>query len=120
MTQPIKPALTAEEWGTPHALDPNEREEFYTTPRKIAARCLYGQAFGFTREDVDDCQLAASQYEQSAKRYRGERDGGITAEAHEKLATRFRDRAGRIGALLPPGAFPLTLPPDSAVAPPPA
>lgn len=59
------------------------------------------QGPSFTHQDVEDCYLAASQYEESAKRYLGERHGKETADAHDKIAARFRKLAGRIQAWLP-------------------
>jgi hypothetical protein len=79
MSEPIKPALTPEEWARKRAERPQPKEPGYVvvTPyvedrhwgisvsshysnasvnkdlrHALAALCLHGQAYGFTREDV--------------------------------------------------------------------
>jgi hypothetical protein len=64
MSEPIKPALTAFAWdmnfraqrqaGRSGALvDPGIHQSITGPPHEIAALALYGQPFGFTREDVE-------------------------------------------------------------------
>jgi len=68
----MKPALTAEEWGwTLATREANERmmerkmypEDMPTdiagTPHAIAALALYGQSFGFTREDFTHLRICS-------------------------------------------------------------
>lgn len=93
--EPIQPALSAEEWT--EALDsyggdisvppypPDEKVEFYNSPRRLAAICLFGQPFGFTRYDVAMLRRTADHYDES----------GAVGNWH-------RDLANRIEALLPP------------------
>lgn len=106
-----EPALTPEEWGRKalYAKGEGREHEFWDdgwvevqayngehhmadlSPRRhgIAALCLHGQPFGFTREDV---KLLRE---------------GIVHEQAEYLpveATRISDLADRIEALLPPDA----------------
>jgi hypothetical protein len=93
----VKPALTAEEWtdmlrdevpdpglvplGQIPPFRPDVPHEFYGEPHRVAAVCLYGQPFGFTREDVRmlrNVQGIANDYDD------------------------FNELADRIEALLPP------------------
>ena len=56
----IKPALTAEEWATPARNEVPVGKDGFVDGRyildsekhRIAAQCLHGQPFGFTRQDV--------------------------------------------------------------------
>lgn len=89
MTDRISPALTPEEWvgvrnGTVGIVGiPNAKAN-----HQIAAVCLYGEPFGFTRKDVDLLREEA----------RCCRD-----HWNQRLAALFFDElADRIAALLPP------------------
>lgn len=88
MSEPIKPALTAEEW------EPIvQRRRDFGIPEIIhrnAAIALYGQPFGFTREDV-----------KLVRDVEAVNDSDMYALSDEYLA-RYRDLADRIEALLPP------------------
>lgn len=99
MAEEIQPALTAEEWRCGFAERPNRTVELgvlvtdhtdYTisvqderTLHALAALCLYGQPFGFTREDLKALMWAID-------------DSG------DLLAAKLRSLADRIAALLPP------------------
>lgn len=94
MTEPIKPALTPEEWNTKELLIAELHEDGvllvgdYGAPRSVdgqerhalAALALYGQPFGFTRDDI----------------------ALLRAYAHGGSDMRFQDLADRVEALLPP------------------
>lgn len=105
----IKPALTAEEWagvctvGRPMEvwgkagggglgvvvnglLDPSDRHA-------LAAHCLNGQPFGFTREDVKWLHHAAAHAKPAPPEYR---------QLSDEIVAIYLDLADRIEALLPP------------------
>jgi hypothetical protein len=98
----IRPALTAEEWrpdskgmiGTSEAgAWPGGSVEFngeypVERPHAVAAVCLYGQPFGFTREDVRLLIWANHALD----------DDGVETET----CLKFAELAARIEALLPP------------------
>lgn len=97
----IKPALTPEEWqgameqwrsGTVDVEDLLGLSANNQSTRKqmhaAAALCLYGQPFGFTREDVKELRAVAEDYE-----YRG-----LDPSPFDTLNA----LADRIEALLPP------------------
>jgi hypothetical protein len=98
MTEPIKPALTAEEWTQvarwPARIDSDGDLELagaedsyfvYGQDRhSVAALALYNQPFGFTREDVNILNNAAL----------------LLAERLE-VAELYANLAARINALLP-------------------
>ena len=98
MTDRISSALTPEEWagvqtgtvgivGTPNA----------QANHQLAAVCLYGQPFGFTRADVAFLQsLAAWHHKQTYGKAAGWRQS-VLSEVVE-----LRNLADRIAALLPP------------------
>ena len=109
MTAPslTPPALSAAEWtGVPSL--PTQlasiRDGLLDTPfsaHAIAALLLYGEAFGFTQQDVDDetqvaayCAAMAAQHEAA-----GNADAAGT---FRMLGGRHTERAARIAALLPP------------------
>jgi hypothetical protein len=109
MTEPIKPALTAEEWK--EALDsyggditvppypPDEKVEFYNSPRRLAALCLYRQPFGFTREMLLALKMLLAHH---IAEDRG-RDGDTWySDELEKLVALGQDAVDRIESLLPP------------------
>ena len=109
----VKPALTPEEWASTtverwHILIESYGEcldiesDDQDSPgafgigtsdtearHALAALCLHGQPFGFTREDVDLCAVASMEAE----------DGDCPAEA-----ARWQSLADRIASLLPPEA----------------
>ena len=101
------PALTVAEWAgvlkNQEQLDAI-REQLLDTPfsaHAVAALLLYGEPFGFTKEDVDDevqvagyCESMASQLENN-----GHAD---TAATFRQLGERHMARAAKIAALLPP------------------
>jgi hypothetical protein len=113
MSEPIKPALTAEEWelrlagnysgergeGVPVIAGGNVAITYdgglAAAPtddnHAIAAIALYGQEFGFTRADVELLRYASS----------GRWETGSVEEAEAEEAA-MRDLADRIEALLPP------------------
>ena len=106
MSDKIEPALTPEEWASGFTLRRVDWE-FYAsgkvglahpeTRHAIAALCLYGQSFGFTREDVVEVMSAASLYRSHCLEHYGE----IPADRAPGL-TRMESLADRIEALLPP------------------
>lgn len=58
MAEAISPALTPEEWA-------KQRPFLYVTAEKrheVAAVCLHGQPFGFTREDVAFLRTMAREF----------------------------------------------------------
>jgi hypothetical protein len=76
MSEPIKPALTAEEWACPYSFSRGSCGEYgddmvCVTPsgevwtikarHEHAAIALHGQPFGFTREDVTKLRLLAGE-----------------------------------------------------------
>ena len=115
----IEPALTPEEWkriqggedehGWP-TLDPRattvfDGEDWSPSLHALAARCLYNQPFGFTREDVRD-ELAEivvledhrQWYEMGVLQFGAD----IKSKRIADLIERKRDRIARLQALLPP------------------
>lgn len=102
MSDKIEPALTAEEWA---AHDPGAFAQSLSlalplfdsegdlTSHGLAARALYGQPFGFTREDLAVLLEAtgAVQYSEELPLY----------DDHYLLVA-LRSLAARIEALLPP------------------
>jgi len=98
-----EPALTAEEWRNVLPLADVEdrgqliigglgegREDF----RRIAALALYGQPFGFTRDDVTAIRFAREALE---------RFGAAVGEPLSgEIAGQYESLADRIEALLPP------------------
>lgn len=107
----VKPALTPEEWRAPHQifngfidLDDGvidvRLDGFYETaePEKarhaLAALALYGQPYGFTRDDAVACFHAAALIAYPEER---ELTPGLA-----RLSDRLVDLARRIEALLPP------------------
>ena len=104
MTDEIRPALSAEEWGHARVYADEGRgaDHFraeagpmtWIEPHKVAALALYGQPFGFTWEDVDEL-LAQAERSDFADRT-GDNSGYGMYGGH------CRDLAARIAALLPP------------------
>jgi hypothetical protein len=109
MSEPIKPALTAEEWrkrlpilhedimaGPAYHVQLESRYgEFYPVVQlrdyhRVAALALYGQPFGFTHEDVLRIRGAID--------FAREMSGGL---ANEDALARLNNLADRISALLP-------------------
>lgn len=101
------PALSPGEWAgvlKNHEQLDAIREQLLDTPfsaHAVAALLLYGEPFGFTKEDVDDefqvagyCASMAAQLEGS-----GHAD---TATTFRQLGERHKVRAAKIAALLPP------------------
>lgn len=80
----IKPALTAEQWSK--KLAGNTEPLGAITEHGVAALCLYGQPFGFTREDVHVLGLVV----------------GAAKEADSEYGQVLQSLADRIEALLPP------------------
>jgi hypothetical protein len=108
----IEPALSAEEWaGQAPAYaelmrDGGWLERSVHGPadfHKIAALCLDGQEFGFTREDV---RLAKLAYRGSVIAARECQDSGEdwSRRYHERAAVRYMSMADRIEAMLRPEA----------------
>lgn len=95
----IKPALTAEEWGKLGTRDLDMYHylvEWDGREHMIAAVALYGQPFGFTREDVKRVRAAAQMLE-SLLPVAGISDERVMGEVEQ-----LRSLAARIEALLPP------------------
>lgn len=107
----IEPALTPEEWGglrveyDTHAYSiqggrvwthDDDRPTILPDRHALAALCLYGQPYGFTREDVGLARAMATDLEESARV--NDRPTGSSA----KYAVAMHDLADRIEALLPP------------------
>lgn len=82
----IGPALTAEEWAKSGSVDVVE-SSYETGRHAMAALCLYGQEFGFTREDVEWLRLMALDM------------ADLRAPMNVKACNHLADR---IEALLPP------------------
>ena len=99
MTDRISPALTPEEWASlsfERDDDPSPREPSVSR-HGVAALALYGQPFGFTRQDVAFLQsLAAWHHTQTYGKATGWRQS-VLSEVVE-----LRNLADRIAALLPP------------------
>jgi len=101
----IKPALTAEEWEQIPQDTRAEGDRFWENAwgeqcerYETAARALYGQPFGFTREDVQLVRQKAREMYRSS-----ELDGTKTGRAvYWGLARKWDSLADRIEALLPP------------------
>lgn len=107
MSDEIAPALSAAEWAGVLArraqLD-EIREQLLDTPwssHAVAALLLYGEPFGFTRQDVEDeaqvaeyCKAMATQLESGGQKE--------TAATFRELGERHAIRANKIAALLPP------------------
>ena len=100
----MKPALTAEEWAVIHrdgCLDCYTHDKKITVSEFVepedvsrhglAALCLDGQPFGFTREDFADIRNAAKRYQNTVANVYWDDD-----------AMRLLRLADRIEALLPP------------------
>ena len=95
----IKPALTAEEWASDTPIDDNTQTivggRLYFAGRLIhdmdrhalAALCLHGQTYGFTREDVELLRES-------------DRIHQVNSPPEERGP--YADLADRIEALLPP------------------
>jgi hypothetical protein len=134
-TERVKPALSAEEWAERRVSAGDEAVEAYCTlhvgkdgrlyaaagdgrdyygqgdglvarPHALAALCLHGQPFGFTREDVDLLHRTINGYvrriEEAQERVNEGpwvRNGIVMNEAS---VAALRDLADRIEALLPP------------------
>ena len=95
----IKPALTAEEWASVGGwrLDPDSWVSVdyvgwceVENRHAMAAVCLHGQPFGFTREDVEVLKAAAQSVYSSM----------LSEDASEESA-KLLSLADRIEALLP-------------------
>lgn len=101
MSEPIKPALSSEEWALALSKNAQITEDGFISvtdddavwspamanPRhSIAALTLYGQPFGFTHEDVQNLRAGGEWFRM---------DGLTAAEFRKSLAD-------RIAALLPP------------------
>ena len=123
----LPPALSASEWqerairrergGTYHmdlaALTPDGEirvaseadGELIIVPsharHALAALALYGQAFGFVRQDVEDEREVAEYCDTMAAQLVAVGDEA-TALTFRSLAERHRRRASKIAALLPP------------------
>ena len=91
----MKPALTPEEWADKHKpFGPMYSDSHPETPEEahaIAAKCLYGQPFGFTHEDVEAL--------------RGLDDFVLAHTSAVRKASTYDNLADRIEALLPPVAI---------------
>lgn len=99
----IQPALTAKEWedlqrdstGDDAFLEfpipADDRSEYFGRPHEIAARCLYLQLFGFTREDLTLLREAIQTCASEWRMYDVEAD-----------VAKLNSLADRIEALLPP------------------
>jgi hypothetical protein len=104
------PALTNAEWtGVLSQADglSQMREQFAVLPlstHAIAALLLYGQPFGFTRQDVQDEHEVSEYCAVMATKHRAEGDLA-TAAKFEMLGGRHRERAEKIAALLPPASM---------------
>jgi len=99
----IKPALTAEEWEQIPQDTRAEGDRFWENAwgeqcerHETAARALYGQPFGFTREDVEKLRGVAWVHDQVAAIAPG---SGVEDCGLRDWAISLADR---IEALLPP------------------
>lgn len=95
MADEIKPAMTPEQWKQARRYPPgvvygfSGEDEGVMDRHRMAALCLYGQPFGFTREDV--AQLHDWAY-------------GCEEYGDRRSVPILRSLAARIAALLPPEA----------------
>ena len=89
----MKPALTKEEWDRQRGLvyDVGPEREWSGRPHGLAALCLHGQPFGFTREDVKVLSRASE--------YALRQWGPVVAGQDIAMLSSLADR---IEALLPP------------------
>ena len=115
----MEPALTAEEWkrltrnntreglGSPEGAIVDLIEESISRPdnqlHAVAARALYGQPFGFTRDHVRLLRAAAEACRQDDHYIAGELDRSEWTEGRqEEIAHQYEAFAELIKALLPP------------------
>lgn len=103
MSDQLKPALSPEEWAAQELGKGIERH-------KLAALCLYGQPFGFTREDTETLRhlLASCDFDDC-----GPPGASYRSTRRQAECSRLEFIAARIEALLPPagGATDEPLPP---------
>lgn len=106
----IEPAMTAEEWQEafdnewfPMPMNVDEEYDLTEKPHASAALCLYGQKFGFTREDVRELRKVADLYE-NAKIETQDGIDTISIVLQPRIAA-LRSLADRIAALLPPEPY---------------
>ena len=107
MTEPIKPALSPEEWGAIMARADdlvalrNQVKGSPFSPHALAALFLFEQDFGFTAQDVIDEREVQAYCAAMAARHESQGDA-VTAETFRSLGERHGIRADKIAALLPP------------------
>lgn len=103
----VKPALSPSEWRA--VLASTERLEEVRgafskgpfTTHALAAILLYGEPYGFSRQDVSDETEVANYCAKMARDHTALGDTA-TAETFRLLGERHRERAAKIAALLPP------------------
>ena len=107
MASDITPALTRAEWAGVLANRDHLtaiREQFLDTPfsgHALAALLLFEEAFGFSRQDVDDETQVAAYCAAMAEEH-ALAGQTATATTFRLLGERHRERAVKIAALLPP------------------
>ena len=107
MPSDITPALTRAEWAGVLANRDQLtaiRDQFLDTPfsgHALAALLLFEEAFGFTRQDVDD-EVQVAAYCAAMAEEHALAGQTSTATTFRQLGERHRERALRIAALLPP------------------
>lgn len=105
--EPIKPALSPEEWGAIMARADDLvalRDQVKGTPfsaHALAALFLFEQPFGFTAQDVIDEREVQAYCAAMAQRHQEQGDPA-TASTFRSLGERHAIRADKIAALLPP------------------
>jgi hypothetical protein len=109
----IKPALTADDWESAQrgaiilpvgqrlpVAEVDTPDEWYGKPHEIAALCLYGQTFGFTREDLRQLRDAIDDLGYYTDE--GPIDEGWQSPELLARIAHLESLANRIEALLPP------------------
>ena len=107
MSSDITPALTRAEWAGVLANREHLtaiREQFLDTPfsgHALAALLLFEEAFGFSKQDVDD-EVQVAAYCAAMAEEHALAGQTATATTFRLLGERHRERAAKIAALLPP------------------
>jgi hypothetical protein len=97
----VRRALTPEDWARVLASSSQAWEHIWghpdDEPHRMAALCLHGQPFGFTREDVKTIRWLVRRVAEVLPE-----DGMTDIVPHLQAQIDGRDIANRIEALLPP------------------
>lgn len=98
MTDRISPALTPEEWADVLAVGACVALTHAKTRKAEAAILLYGQPFGFTREDVEALQFEGN----DLLAWAGDAETDEERQRMNRHGFQLLNVASRIAALLPP------------------